>query len=242
MSIRNRNVAALRSLIAHGISTAPVMRDGYKWAASSQDEFCKRLDGWSTSKFFRETGKPPFVRMAARIDGQMVTLLREGEPGAPTPAIIAKHMSKLLRAYRARCRERLLAERDVLAQSMMGIPETDAVAEVRGEKIDHLLKVLPALTTPSEYGCMCGLAEVWPEGHQIEIFRSVLADWSAFMAGEKVAIWAAGEGEEKFFEFAAMTVVRAFPEVAVELYVMERQEQATELTPELIKLSRFIQK
>ena len=239
MSVRDRNVTALRALIA---STTSVERDGYHWAAATQDDYCMRLGGWSTSKFFRETGKPPFIRMAARIDGQMMTLLREGEPGAQTPAIIAKHMSKLLRSYRARCRELLLAERDALSEGKIGVPETDAVADVRIEKIDHLLNVLPTLVGAKDYGCMCGLAETWPDGYQVQIFKTVLADWEGFMAGEKIAIWTAGTGEERFFEYVSMSVLRAFPEVAVELWVMEQQEKAGELTPELRKISRFIEK
>jgi hypothetical protein len=242
MAIEDRNIDLLKSIIADAQATAPFERDGYVWAVATQDEFCERLGGWSISKFFRLTSKPPFIREVAKIDGSNKTLLREGEPGPKTAASVAKHMSSLLRRYRDRCRKALIVERDTLACTMTGVPETDALAEVRIETIDHLLNVLPTLTTGKEFGCLCGLAELWPEGYQIDILKTVLADWSAFMAGAKVAIWAAGDGGEKFFEFASMSVIRAFPQVAVELYVMDRQEQAMELTPELRRLSRYIQK
>ncbi|KAB1116102.1 tyrosine-type recombinase/integrase [Neorhizobium galegae] len=94
MAIEDRNIDLLKSLIADAQATAPFERDGYVWAVATQDEFCERLGGWSISKFFRLTSKPPFIREVARIDGSNKTLLREGEPGPKTAASVAKHMSK----------------------------------------------------------------------------------------------------------------------------------------------------
>lgn len=36
---------------------------------------------------------------------------------------------------------------------------------------------------PRGWGCLKGLAEEWPEGHQIEILKLALQDWPAFIAG-----------------------------------------------------------
>ncbi|SCX27118.1 hypothetical protein [Agrobacterium rosae] len=242
MSKTDNNSEVLSALVAEMIAEAPFERDGFEWALASQDEFCARLGGWSISKFFRQTSSKPFVRDVAKIDGRKKTIIRTGEPGPVTHDKLAKHMSSLLRRSRDRSRKALLDERDTLSSTMTCVPEADALKEVRIAKIDHLLNVLPTLTTHSEFGCMCGLAEIWPVGHQVEIFRSVLADWPAFMAGEKVAIWETGQGQEKFFDFPSMSVLRAFPQVGLELYVMEKQAAATALTPELRLLSALIAK
>nr|KZA96499.1 hypothetical protein A4A59_05235 [Rhizobium leguminosarum] len=232
---KQANIAALSSVLLEMIADDPYERDGFVWAAATQPEFCASL-GWSISKFYRVTGLPPFVRDVRKIDGIRKTILRVGEPGLATHEKIAKEMSSRLRSYRLRSRKALIAERNALA----GIAnDTDANVDARIEKIEHLLQVLPRMTTGDEFGHMCGFAKIWPQGYQIAIFKAVLADWPAFMAAMKMQIWTTGKGEEKFFEFVSTGVMRAFPQAAVELYVMQRQEQATELTPELRRLSRY---
>ncbi len=238
-SDRSRDV--LQRLLEQLIASSPFEYRGRLWVAATQEEFCATLGpGWSVSKFYRHTSVAPFVRITAKIDGAKKTLLRLGDPEPVTSADTAKHMSNLLRRYRANSRKALLTERESLTETT-SVPEQDALREVRVEKIDHLLEVLPTLTTPDEFGCMCGLAEIWPKGHQVDILRSILSDWPAFMAGEKVAIWRRGEGQERYFDFPSMKVIRAFPDVGLELYVMERQEEAEEITQELRELSRLIE-
>lgn len=78
--------------------------------------------------------------------------------------------------------------------------------------------------TKKEFGCLKGLAEVWPEGQQVQIFKTVLNDWSAFMAGAKIEMQLLGdEGRPLYYEFPSLTVLRRFPEVAVELHQMTQQ-------------------
>lgn len=38
------------------------------------------------------------------------------------------------------------------------------------------------------YGCLVGCAELWPEGHQIEIFKLVMNEWAKFMVGFRLAL------------------------------------------------------
>ena len=78
--------------------------------------------------------------------------------------------------------------------------------------------------TKPEFGCLVGLAEVWPDGEQVDIFKIVLNDWSAFMAGAKIEMQLLGdEGRPLYYEFPSLTVLRRFPEVAVELHRMTQQ-------------------
>lgn len=79
----------------------------------------------------------------------------------------------------------------------------------------------------AEYGCMIGLAENWPKGHQVEIFRLVISKegWAEFMAGAWIEIEKL-EGVKRFYKFPSLTVMRRFHTVAVELYQMHAQQKA----------------
>lgn len=41
-----------------------------------------------------------------------------------------------------------------------------------------------------QHGCLIGLAQVWPQGHQDKIFKLVLDDWPAFMTAVKLSLYA----------------------------------------------------
>ena len=78
----------------------------------------------------------------------------------------------------------------------------------------------------NHYGCLIGLAESWPDGHELEIFKRVLDNWPAFMVGVKSMIaLEGGNGKERYLEHPSITVMRRFHKVGVELYVMQLQEQ-----------------
>lgn len=81
--------------------------------------------------------------------------------------------------------------------------------------------------TRYEYGCMIGLAEEWPEGHQVEIFKLVISKegWPEFMAGVWIEI-AKLDGVKHFYKFPTLTVMRRFHTVALELYQMHSQQKA----------------
>ena len=86
------------------------------------------------------------------------------------------------------------------------------------------------------FGCVVGLAEVWPDGQQIEIFSLVINDWLAFMAGFRLRL-ETGEIAPPVKKTYAKPVpymklnhphiptIRLGAAVAVELYEMRLQEQ-----------------
>jgi hypothetical protein len=79
----------------------------------------------------------------------------------------------------------------------------------------------------AEYGCLCGLAEVWPSGEQISILKTVLADWTGYMSCVKAEMMVAEDAGEaitfKFFKHPVISVMRRWPSVAVELHRMKLQ-------------------
>lgn len=81
--------------------------------------------------------------------------------------------------------------------------------------------------TRKGYGCLIGLAETWPQGEQVEIFKTVLADWQSFMSGVHCIIMEmqdAGEDVVKrFYSFPSISVMRRFSDVALELHLMKVQ-------------------
>lgn len=88
--------------------------------------------------------------------------------------------------------------------------------------------------TRSEYGCMNGLAEEWPDGHQVEIFKLVISNegWPEFMAGVHIQVDLLGHnGKKRFYKFPTLTVMRRFHAVALELYQMQQQAKAGKASP-----------
>ncbi|MCV2880366.1 hypothetical protein OE699_16155 [Sedimentimonas flavescens] len=81
------------------------------------------------------------------------------------------------------------------------------------------------------YGMLRGLAQNWPEGAQLAIFRCVLNEWSMFMAGVQLEIGRMiqeGEGgEHRRYKFPSISVMLRFHHIALEMYVMQLQEAGT---------------
>lgn len=78
-----------------------------------------------------------------------------------------------------------------------------------------------------EFGCLIGLAEVWPEGKQIDIFRHALKDWVAVMASVKIANDELPEEDQRslFYDFPCIPVMRKFPEAVLEAWVLAKQAE-----------------
>jgi hypothetical protein len=76
-----------------------------------------------------------------------------------------------------------------------------------------------------DFGRLVGLAEVWPDGDQLEIFKAVLDNWPAFMVGAKLVIAAEGRRCKKRLDYPCITWMRRFDKVGIELYVKRLQEQ-----------------
>lgn len=96
--------------------------------------------------------------------------------------------------------------------------------------------------TSEMHGCFVGLAQLWPDGAQMDIFKIVLDDWTGFMSGAQIVIEAkikAGldpKAEKKFWKFPSPSVMRRFWGVAIQLAAMKAQE---ELVAESAKAGKF---
>lgn len=80
--------------------------------------------------------------------------------------------------------------------------------------------------TRAEYGCMIGLAETWPDGRQVEIFKLIVSPqgWAEFMAGVHIDVELLGDlGKKRFYKFPTLSVMRLFHSRAVERYQMQQQ-------------------
>lgn len=87
----------------------------------------------------------------------------------------------------------------------------------------------------SDFGLLVGMAKDAPRGLAPDILRTVVANWSGFMAGVHLAITLASvDGdifdddpnnfEKKYFNYPTITVTRRFWPVAIEFYHMFIQE------------------
>lgn len=83
-----------------------------------------------------------------------------------------------------------------------------------------------------EFPLLKVLAEEWPDGLQVEIFKSTLDDWVAFKAGVAIEIEKMKVKGEKAYHrhhgYPSASVICKFRHVALELYVMRLQEDAAQ--------------
>jgi len=236
----NSLIEALQTLIASSIKTAPYELNGFQWCQMSHHERAVAL-GVSERTLRRiigaPPGKPPFVSTRRAINGKPTTLLRVGEPGPQTPEDIARVLVSIWRKW---LKKTIPPQRDEMQARRAELLAELKTAEV-GDKpdiaheIDRLAKTLTSLRlkeTPHEYGCMVGLAEVWPDGMQAELFKMVLEQWATFMAGVKVA--QATEptngrlAKPLYLQFPHISTIRRYHYVAVEMAVMNYQSGAKE--------------
>lgn len=87
------------------------------------------------------------------------------------------------------------------------------------------------------YGCLIGCAEVWPEGHQIKIFKLAMKEWPIFMVGFRLALDTgqivppnpkayAKPVQYLKLQHPHLPTLRLGVTVALELYQMHMQEKA----------------
>lgn len=88
--------------------------------------------------------------------------------------------------------------------------------------------------TDKAFGCLCGLAEIWPNGKQIDIFKTVLANWEGFMGVAKLELEIAeDQGLLTFknlkFDFLPIPLLRidCVAAAAVEFHIAEMQSKKT---------------
>lgn len=101
-----------------------------------------------------------------------------------------------------------------------------------GGKTDrHIANIMSAIFrkrgfthNPHAYGCLKGLAQVWPEGEQIAIFETVLDNWAMFMSWAKLKAETDADlkGEpvkHRHYKKPAISFILKMHHVAVELYL-----------------------
>ncbi|RWC59481.1 hypothetical protein [Mesorhizobium sp.] len=217
----------LQDLIEGSIASEPYELDGFKWCKKSHPDRCAAL-GISDSTLRRIIRKPPFVSKCRVIDGIKTTLLRVGVPGPKTPYDLAQIMSAIWRKRLKARKTELELERNVLEKKVKNLaaPATLELGE-KIEEIERELGRLPTVNTRHEFGCLNGLAEVWPQGMQVEIFEIVLDDWPMFVTGAKLAIdLLASQGQPtvyRYYDYPSIGFIRRFPNIAVDMAVMKYQ-------------------
>lgn len=228
------HVKGLVQLIATSIAEAPHELDGYQWCKMSHAARAAKL-GISERTLRRMVGSPPgiapFVSTCRVIDDVRTTLLRVGEKGPATPEDEARKMVKIWRAWLGKNipahRAALIAERaELKGQLQGGTGDSDEIAD-RIKRIGKTLDRLRLKETRSEYGCMVGLAKVWPKGLQVALFKFAINDWPEFMAGVKIKQAeeaAMGTGKPMFFTYPHIKTLRRYHKVAVDMMVMHYQK------------------
>lgn len=75
--------------------------------------------------------------------------------------------------------------------------------------------------TPREYGCLNGLAEIWPMGIEFNLFKLVIEEWSEFCSGVKIA-----DPEPdviRYYVYPTIPFIRKYHAVAVEMHMIRLQ-------------------
>ena len=83
---------------------------------------------------------------------------------------------------------------------------------------------------PRAYGCLIGLAEEWPQGVQIAIFKTVLSNWSEFMAGVKF-MEPGTPHAINFYQFPVIALIRKHHAVGLEMHANKLQGLDQEFPP-----------
>lgn len=109
----------------------------------------------------------------------------------------------------------------------------------------HLANIMAAIFTektgrrpqPRDWGRLRGLAQAWPEGAQIDIFRTVMSDWEAFKAGVAIEVdLLAAEGHEAMHhrhDFPSIAVMLRFHPIGLEQHIMKLQWEGKKPPPSI---------
>lgn len=220
-SVTGQRLKIIIALVEAEIAASPYERGGFSWAALPMDEWAKRT-GWSEKTVRNYLDRPHFYCEKAFINDvrtKIVRVLGPGEEPKKTPQRVANEMRKVWE-------RRKIDHAAIAAAAKAGKPwKTGDLVE------DGKVKV-----SKREHGCLVGLAEVWPVGHQMAILKCVLEDWTGFIVQAKMAAEAAQDAETgdahlpvkgtKFPKHPTLSVIRKFPYAAVELYLAKFQWSA----------------
>jgi hypothetical protein len=94
-------------------------------------------------------------------------------------------------------------------------------------------------TCPAQFGLFMGIAQSWPQGEQVNIFRAALNDWPGFMVALKhvdmMAEIKAGKlaslHAKRHYSFPHLGAMREHPDAAVEFYGSKLQKEEKPLPP-----------
>jgi hypothetical protein len=102
----------------------------------------------------------------------------------------------------------------------LGTPGPKTVKDIADEMSKLFQQHTGHRPSPSDYGCLMGLAELW--GHAAPaIFKTILADWSGFMSCVKLS---PGWTIEKHYRFPVIGIMLKFAKTGWDFYVMTKQE------------------
>lgn len=198
----------LCDLIRHTVDTEGQEDDGQIWAFKSLPDWADLL-GVSTKTISRLIREPPI---------QMLDTSRRQSPPAQ-PASDGRKGPFAVRSGKGRW-HRVLALR-VGAPAPLPGKNRRHLANIMGkmfrERTDHAV-------SPKAYGCLIWLAELWPEGHQVAVFKCCLDDWGGFMAGVKLRQAVEG-GQVRYLKYPSITVLRRWPHVAADSYLLHLQDK-----------------
>lgn len=93
----------------------------------------------------------------------------------------------------------------------------------------------------ASFGCLIGLAELWPSGHQVAIFRTVLDNLPGFMSLVRASDPESGYAP-RYYAFLSCGLLRKYPDLALEMHVARLQElgkydELSQLAPNATPLS-----
>lgn len=105
----------------------------------------------------------------------------------------------------------------------IGEPEPDNERLVARKMAGAFRTLTKRDVRPSDFGCLMGLAEIWPDGKQVEIFKCAIYNWSEFMSCVQCADIDAGVPEDhpysaRYYKYPVVALIRKYPQVAVDLY------------------------
>jgi hypothetical protein len=252
----------LMNLIASSIAKEPYELDGFLWCQMRNEDRWKALE-ISRATYFRLIGKPPgnfpFVSTTREIGEarRRTTLLRVGEPRPKTERDYARMMVAVWRKWLEKNlplhRAALVERRAQLQMRVKTVNDPDAKEEAERKlaRVEKALKRMrQARETPNEFGQFIGLAKAWPDGLQVELFRMVLDDLTAFMSDVRTR-QALEEAEGKpvlkprFLRYPHIKTILDYNSVALEMMLMHYQktgkeppEQLKALNPALWKLAK----
>ena len=88
--------------------------------------------------------------------------------------------------------------------------------------------------TPKEFGMLRGLAGVWPDGWQVQVFRFALSDWPSTMAAVKLAealLHDDPDHQGRFYRFPSISVMRRFASTVADAFLTDHQTKVNGAVP-----------